>query len=716
MAKERTLFSESWHRVAQQRIRLRPSVSVHKQYFRGELWYVAHDTYGDQYFRFRPEAWDFIARLDGRETVEAIWKDCLSRNQDGAPGQNEVVQMLAQLYNGNLIISDVSADVVQLFERLKTRKAREWKARIFGIFFLRVPLWDPDNFLNRTLPWLRPLLSPFGALLWLAIFVAGLVVVFSNWSQLFSQSSGVLDPSNLPLLYLSFTVAKLLHEMGHAYAVKRFGGEVHRMGLTLLVFTPVPFVDATAAWAFRERWKRVWVGAAGMIAELLLAAIAAFVWVNTGPGVVNGIAYNIMMVASVSTLLFNLNPLLRFDGYYILADITDSPNLQPRSTRQWFHWIERYAFGGKLSRSPASSLGDSIWLGSFGILSWVYRIFITFTIILFVADKFFGLGFLAAVLTIIGFIVMPLYKGLCYLLAEPRIERVRTRAWAVTAGVIAVLIVLLGIIPFPNHFRAPGVVKSGDSQYLITESSGMVTGLFASSELVKADQLLFEMENPELELEIRNLRAELAQIEAMQRQSMSLAPGELAPLAERSRVVEVKLEDRQKRQTALRMKAPADGRLILFNEHQFNGRWLPRGTVIGELISGHDWEFHAVVAQEDAGKLFDEGTTGLQIRFKGSSSQAFTPERVRLVPGQQNFLPSPALGWPAGGSVRVDDTDRGGMRVYEPFFLVVGYLPAEAQGLWHGRTGVARFDVPPEPFLSQWTRRLRQLLQRRFQL
>lgn len=107
MAKERTLFSESWHRVAQQRIRLRPSVSVHKQYFRGELWYIAHDIYGDQYFRFRPEAWDFIARLDGTKTVEEVWQDRVSQNNDKAPGQNEVVQMLSQLYNGNLIISDM---------------------------------------------------------------------------------------------------------------------------------------------------------------------------------------------------------------------------------------------------------------------------------------------------------------------------------------------------------------------------------------------------------------------------------------------------------------------------------------------------------------------------------------------------------------------------------------------------------------------------------
>lgn len=716
MSKERQLFSESWHRVAQQHIRLRPSVSVHKQYFRGELWYIAHDTYGDQYFRFRPEAWDFIARLNGRESIEVIWKGCIERNKDGAPGQSEVVNMLAQLYNGNLIISDVSADVAQLFDRLKKRKAAEWKSRIFGIFFLRIPLWDPDNFLNRSLPWVKPLLSPVGALVWLGVVIAALVTLSGHWSELRSQSSGVLDPANLPLLYLAFAFAKLLHEMGHAYAVKRFGGEVHRMGLTLLVFTPVPFVDATAAWAFRERWKRVWVGSAGMIVEFFLAAIAAFVWVNTGPGVVNGIAYNVMIVASVTTLLFNLNPLLRFDGYYILSDLTDSPNLQPRSTRQWYHLIERYAFGGKLSVSPSASKKEATWLGTFGILAWVYRIFITFTIILFVADKFFGLGFLAAVLTIIGFIVMPLYKGVRYLLSEPRIERVRWRALGITGGFLAALIIVLGIIPFPNHFRAPGVMKSGSSQYLITDTSGIVTELGIEREQVQAGDQLFEMTNLELEIELSNLRAERAQIEAMIRQSMTEDLSRIMPLQERRRVVEEKLAEGLKRYQALVLNAPADGRLVLFGEHQLDGRWLNRGTVVGELVSGDNWEFLAVVSQEDAGKLFEDGATDFNIRFRGSAPVEYTPESVRLVPGQQDFLPSPALGWTAGGPIRVLPDDQSGMRAYEPFFLVIGKMPADVEGLWHGRTGTARFDAPPMPLLAQWTLSLRQLLQRRFKL
>ncbi|NBB78439.1 MAG: hypothetical protein GVY36_03205 [Verrucomicrobia bacterium] len=186
---ERKLFSESWHRVAQQKIRLRPSVRVRKQYFRGQMWYVANDLYGDQYFRFRPEAWAFIARLDGTMTVHEIWEDCLERHGDNAPGQTEAIQILSNLYQSNLIVSDFPSDVAQLFERQKKRHAREWKARLFGIFFLRIPIFDPDAFLSRTIRYIRPLLSPVGAFLWLALVGSGIGVapsfsgVRERWSR-----------------------------------------------------------------------------------------------------------------------------------------------------------------------------------------------------------------------------------------------------------------------------------------------------------------------------------------------------------------------------------------------------------------------------------------------------------------------------------------------------------------------------------------------------
>ncbi len=220
----------------------------------------------------------------------------------------------------------------------------------------------------------------------------------------------------------------------------------------------------------------------------------------------------------------------------------------------------------------------------------------------------------------------------------------------------------------------------------------------------------------ELVLAIADLRAELARIDATERRSFTESPGDLAPLVERRRVTEAKLEDRLERQAALAVKAPVAGRVVLFNPNELQGRWMRRGGVIGEVVGREQWEFRAVVSQDDASKLFSEDATELELRFHGSADQVYEPVSVRIVPGEQEFLPSPALGWPAGGPVRIAADDRSGLRAYEPFFLVVGRFDGASGDFWHGRTGVARFQAPPKPLLQQWLEELRQLLQRRFQI
>lgn len=716
MADERKLFSESWHRVAGQKIRLRPSVRVRKQFFRGQEWFVANDLYSDQFFRFRPEAWVFLSRLDGTRTVEEIWQATLDREGDRAPGQGEVISMLANLYQSNLIVTDLSTDVVQLFERQKKRHAREWKARLFGIFFLRIPLWDPDTFLNRTIKYLRWLLSPVGALLWLGLIGFALGVVVANWEDLFARGQGVLAPGNLPLLLLAFIIAKLVHEFGHGYAVKRFGGEVHTMGITFLVFTPIPYVDATAAWAFRERWKRIWVGASGMIVELALASVATFIWASTGPGLVNAWCFNLMVVASVSTILFNINPLLKFDGYYILSDLTDTPNLQPRSMRQLGHWVERYAFGGKYSESPATGRGESVWLGSFGVASYCFRVYITFVIIMFVADRYLGLGFIAAVLTVIGLFFIPLGKGLKFLISEPRIERVRGRAWGVTLGTLGVVFFLLGVIPAPRYFRAHGVIYADQAEYVVLRANGLLVDQNRVAREVRQGDILFTLENSELPVQRRLLEAETAQLEAMERLLLASEGIGREVVRERREANLIRLAELVDQEQGLVVRAPRDGRLASIQPRQNFYRWMNRGLVLGEIVPGETWHFFAVVEQKDANLLFEEGLRDPKIRFRGSSQHQMVPSQWRIIPERQEFLPSRALGWPAQGPLPTRADDREGTRATEPFFLVRLDLAGDGIPLHHGRTGVVRFRVTPEPYLFQWYRKLRQLLQERFQL
>ena len=724
MSEQRALFSESWHRVANQRLRLRPSVILRRQRFRGERWFVAQDGFTNSFFRFRPEAYEFIARLDGTRTVEEIWHGCLERTPETAPGQGEIVAMLAQLYQANLLAADTPADTQRLFERHQKRSRQQVMSQLFGIFFLRIRLFDPEPWLRRTWPMLRWLATPAMGIAFAVLAVFGLVAVFSNWERALDQSQAVMAPENLLLLYGAFTLAKLIHEFGHAYAVKAFGGEVHAMGVTLLVFTPIPYVDATAAWAFRERWKRVMVGLSGMLPELVYASIAALVWAGTGPGTLNSLAYNTMVVASVSTLLFNLNPLLRFDGYYILSDLTDSPNLQPRAARQWLHWFEHKVLGVRSLESPARTKREATWLMVFGAASFTYRTFITVVIILLVADRFFGLGLLAGVLTFIGAFVLPLVKAAKYLASEPRIERSRKRAWWVTGGAVAAILVFLAAVPMPNRFRAPGVVRAEGSRDVYTGVSGFAVAVHArSGSKVELGQPLARLENPEIDFAIAAAQADVEEARGRERHMLSELAAGIAPTRARREVAERRLAEVEKDRENLEVRAPAAGTWVAPVSDDWAGMWLSRGMRIGEIVGeGPGWEFQAVVSQDHASELFNAVAQGAEVRFRGAAGVVVPISEWRVVPGRQEFLPSPALGWSAGGPIKVKPEDRTGMHAEEPFFLVIGRIaPGAADAkvksvLWQGRTGVLRMERPWTPLLVQWARQFRQLIQERYRI
>ncbi len=337
MKKQGTTFSESWHRVAGLKVSLHPTVIVRKQLFRGETWYVIQDPFNNQYARLRPEAHDFVIRLRPDRTVGEVWEECLNRHPDDAPGQEDVIQLLTQLYFANLIYSQMPADSAKMFERYKRRRQREIKSKLLSIMFIRLPLFDPDNILKKLVPLFRLLISPVGAVVWIAVVGAAIKLLVDRFDTATSQVQGVLSPDNLVLLYVGLVVLKTLHELGHAAVCRRFGGEVHTLGVMLLVFTPLPYMDATSSWSFRSRWQRALVGGAGMLTEVLVAALATFAWAYTGPGAIHSLAYNMMFIASVSTVVFNANPLLRFDGYYILSDLLDIPNLHTRSRSHLRH-------------------------------------------------------------------------------------------------------------------------------------------------------------------------------------------------------------------------------------------------------------------------------------------------------------------------------------------------------------------------------------------
>lgn len=717
MADAPATFSESWFRVANQRISLRPSVEVRRQNFRGQRWMVLENPLTNQFFRMHPASYEFVARLRPERTVEEVWKECLARFPDEAPGQEAVIRILSQLYQAGLLQYDLSSDTAQLFKRFERTRQREMRSRLLNIMFLRIPLLDPDRFLQAAMPVARLLLNPIGALLWLAVVGVGIKNVVDNYKAALDQSQAVLAPDNLLLLYLATVFIKTVHEFGHAFFCRRYGGEVHVMGVMFMIFTPMPYVDATSSWGFRRRYQRVLVGAAGMIVELFVAAIAAVVWSRTSAGVVHSLAYNMMFTASVSTLVFNLNPLMRFDGYYILSDLLEIPNLSQRSMQMLRYWAEKHLLGVTKAEYPALSTKEGVWLGVFGVASGIYRVVVFAGILLFIADRFLLLGILMAAVCAIAWVATPTIGLIRYLATSPRLDRCRPRAVSVVLGLAAVLLVLLQLVPFPSHFRAPGVVRSPEESEVHNDTPGRLLEVLAKpgSPVQKGDALL-RLSNPELELSIRSAEASRAEVEAQIRQAMQMQTANLRPLNSRLQTANELLQRLHNDQAALTVRARQTGTWVAPHVVDFKGRWMLRGADLGFVVSSDHYQFVATVAQEDADRLFAQSLHRAEVRLHGQAGDTVAVGAMKIIPAEHRNLPSAALGWAGGGMIAISSEDPEGRRAAEAFFEVRADLHPEKRALLEGHSGEIRFDLPSEPLLPRWMRRLRQMLQKRYQL
>lgn len=711
-------YSESWFRLAGQRVALRPHVRVLRQRFRGERWFVLHDPFTNQFFRLRPPAWEFVARLGLDRTVDAVWNEAVERDPLEAPGQEEALRLLAQLYNANLLHSTIAPDTAKLFDRYKKRRQRETRQLLQNIMFARIPLWDPDRFLKAIMPAARQIFSKVGFIAWLMVVVAAVKVAIDHVGELKQQGQGILAYGNLFWLYVGLVLVKLIHELGHAVACRRFGGEVHTMGVMFLLFTPVPYVDVTSAWSFRDRWQRAVVGAAGMYTEMFVAALATFVWAATAPGILNSVMFNMMFVASVSTVLFNGNPLLRFDGYYILSDLLDIPNLHQRSTQMLHHLVERHGFGLKTSKSPARSPREAGWLVTFAITSNIYRIIVLVLILLFLADRYLILGVLLTVVCVISWLIVPVVRFITYLISSPKIERVRLRAIGVTSATAAALVVVLGVIPWPHHFRAPGVIESVEHSLIVPDTPGVLREILApSGTAVVRGQPLFRLESPELDMDLAEARAQVEETRVRELRALQQQTADVAPLASRRAALDKRVADLEARREALLVRAPHAGDWVAPRLAEAPGAWIERGQAVGQVVNSGVTRFVAVVSQTEAARLFEGTSRPAEVRLPGDAGVVLPVTRQMIIPADRSTLPAPALGWRAGGSVPVSADDQSGTKAAEPFFEVRAELaPPAGSAVLQGRSGWMRYRLPPEPLFTQAYRAFRQLLQKRYNL
>ena len=715
------IFSENWHWLAPRVFQLRSHINVRRRSYRGKTSYVIEDAVSNRFIRLSPPLYEFVAHFDDKTSLGELWEKHLQAYPNTAPSQQEVVNCISQLHSAGVIVSDHPLSSELLYEKYQTDRNNRLKKQWMQFLFLRIPLVNPDNFLKKTLPFGNFLFSKLMGYIWLIVVSAGLFVAFSNARGLIESGSGLFDPGNWLLLYLVWAVVKLLHELGHAYACRSRGGQVTAMGVMLLVFIPIPYVDATSAWRFRSKYDRVLVASAGMLVEFFCAAIAVFIWSQTSSeSLINQLAYNLIFLASVSTILFNINPLLRFDGYYIFSDLMDTPNLQTRSTRHLKYILERYVFGLFNSPQPEGNRRESSYYVTYGLLSGLYRIFIFAVILLFVAEQFWGLGILFALTGAVIFIVLPISKFIRYLSTAPQLQTVRNRVKQVSFALLISLIILLAVVPFPRSIIAPVIVQPSSEDLIYAPVAGLIEQIVKSGERVDIGQPLIQLSNREFEFSLKQLQAQQTEYMGLRDWAMVAQPEIIAALSSSIVANSDRIEKNNADLQKLILDAETSGIWVATSEGGFtSGQLIEKGSSLGQIVNANtEGKVTIVIDQQQAAAVFSEQPNEAIIRFKGAAFQPIRIENLELLENQQQRLSNASLGWAGGGPIPVDSQDPEGTLALEPFYEITAHIPLldKEAPQWLNRSGLAKISLQPEPLIWQATRKVRQLFQRRLRL
>jgi putative peptide zinc metalloprotease protein len=708
-----SLFSSRWYRVAGIHPRLRSHVRVSRHVYRDQVWYLLQDQSSGRNHRVDEAAFHLVGRMDGKRSTDEIWHSLLNQLGEHTPTQDDTIELLCQLSDNDLLQCEITPNVAELFRR-RFEKVRKRRVAMLNPLSFRVPLFDPDKLLSRLEGVARALVHPASLALWALAIALGLVAAASHWREIGAFAAvHMLTPKYMLILWLAYPFVKAFHELGHGLAVKAWGGEVRETGVSILLLVPVPYVDASAASAFPEKHRRALVGAAGIMVELFLAALATLLWINVQDGVVRDVAFVVMVIGSVSTVLFNGNPLLRFDGYFVLSDVLDLPNLGPRANAYMTYLAQRHLLRMDGAVCPATARGEPSLLLGYGVMSFAYRCFVAGLIVFWCGHYSFWLGVLAAGLICFSMIVAPLAKAVQFLRKAPQLARSRQRSYAIAGSIAAGVLVLLFVVPVPFSTTAQGVVWLPEQARVRAETGGFVIQVLATDgQSVHAGDALALLSDPELISQEAAARAHAMALEIEYTRAMGVNTPMSQSLKEELDAKRTQVAELQRRIRNLRVTAQVDGTLSMPRPQDLPGRYIGRGEILAHVLRPEDISVKVAVPQADAG-VIRAGTSEVQVSLTDQHGETVAGKLTGEVPAATAQLPAAALGDRAGGPVATDPADSDGLRTLEPVFLFDVRLASKQLERVGARVWV-RFDHGARPIALQVERRLHQIFLKQF--
>jgi len=558
-------------------LRRRGDLVATRQSYQGQTWWVVKDPISLAYFRFRPEEYALLDMLDGQASLETLKARFEERFPPRRITLEELARFVATLHRSGLVIGDRPGQGPQLFERRRQRIWRQWMAWLANIMSMRFRGIDPDRLLDRLDPWFGWLFSIPALVAVTVLATSAVLLVLVNFEVFRSklpEFHQFFATGNWLWLAVALGVTKVLHEFGHGLSCKHFGGECHEMGMMLLVFTPCLYCDVSDSWMLPSKWQRAAIGAAGMYVELIIASLATFLWWNTHPGIFNQLCLDVMFVSSVSTLMFNANPLMRYDGYYILSDLLEIPNLRQKATTILGRLASSWCLGIEQPEDPFLPTRNRGLFALYAVASSLYGWMVTASIFLFVWSVFKPyrlevLGQVLAMGALWGLVVRPLQNVVKFLNVPGRREEVKVRHLVGTAVAAAAVVGAVALIPLPQRVWCPAELRprGEDTVYVSVpgrlESVAVAAGaqVTEGDELGRLSSLDLELAIAELEGRAAQSRARLASLER-ERFTDPAAGSEIGTVEESLKSVEEQLAKRRKDREDLVLRAPRSGVIL----------------------------------------------------------------------------------------------------------------------------------------------------------
>ncbi len=682
----------------------------------GEPCYIVEDPVRHLYFRIGREEYLLAIALARARTMDDLLQT-VNRQGRKQLTPEQAMAIISWLDRQQLLRHDQA-----MTEHLDQERQRRHLQRLgrLNLISFKLPLFNPDPLLRRLPTRLVRLAGLPFLLLWLLLAVTALATLAGHWQEFSHQATGFFSGANLLIIWLIWFTLKLLHELSHALTARLYGGQVPEAGILFILFIPLTYVEATSSWTFTSRWQRIHVALAGILAETMIAWLAILLWARDPASPTGFIAHNTVLVAGISSLLFNANPLMRFDGYYVLSDLVNIPNLYGLAY-QYIKGLAAHWFLGTPPPSLRYRGGRRGFIRIYGVAIFLWRILVVLSLGYLASMMAGGLGIFITMGAVLVWIGMPVYGFLqrlpLYRQQNPHLLR--------HLGLRLLLTVVLATLVFRfagwhRRTTVPAVVEYEHQVRVRAGAPGFVRRVvIRDGARVHAGDLLLVLDNPELTASLAETDLQLAQLEVKSRLAHSREDlTGLRIIREQQHALEAKQRLLAQDRAALRITAPADGMVIAPDIETLESTFLGRGTEILWIISAGQKHLVAAAAQDDIDTLRTLVGRPLSVDMRDVGAGAFSAVLSRVAPRATMELPHPALAALYGGplDVRQEAVASGGrtleqryrIQLFRPVFILELALPKEVTGrLREGQRArllVRGQRMTPARLLNDWWR------------